>query len=465
MQPQSTFGAFLVAFAIANGAPIVPESGINPDTSTLVDSHVIDPSREFHAVEKTFKPATNDEKYFLTDPANVIARDPKRSKSKTTSNEHAKTKGAEVGQNAADGFRTILNDKLDDATSGERTKKCARKGKESEADAEDDNRSAFSKLFNGEGDEGETGDEECEDMEGEEYMDEEANVDKRDISSRFASAKRGPPKGSSSGKGGSSKGYSSLGQDILTQTTSNIISDGLWHGVDQAIAGDAPAKRSPRGGKGGSSGKSSGKKQDGGSSIGQDILTETTGNIISDGIWYSVDQATSEDAAVKRSPRGVRFRPGGADVLTDVVTDWVPSGISSWFGGDDETGEGAKVKRSPKGGRFRQGGKDVLTDVVSDGISTGIWYGVDEATNAYAKLKRSPKGGRFRQGGKDVLTDVVADGISTGIWYGVDEATNEKRSSSVPDEALDPGFDIDPEEFKKMNYGLPPNTEPSIYDV
>lgn len=193
----------------------------------------------------------------------------------------------------------------------------------------------------------------------------------------------------------------------------------MWHGVDQAIGGDAPAKRSPRGGKGGSSGKSSGKKNDGGSSIGQDNLTETTGNIISDGIWYGVDQATSEDAAVKRSPRSGRFRPGG---LTNVVTDWVPSGISSWFGGDDETSEGAKVKRSSKGGGLRQGGKDVLTDVVSDGISTGIWYGVDEATN-------------------------------------------EKRSSFVPDDALDPGFDIDPKEFKKMNYGLPPNTEPSIYDV
>lgn len=74
----------------------------------------------------------------------------------------------------------------------------------------DDDRSSFSKLFNGEGDEGETCDEECEDMEGDGDVDEEANVDKRDVPSRFASAKRGPPKGSSPGKGGSSKEESSL---------------------------------------------------------------------------------------------------------------------------------------------------------------------------------------------------------------------------------------------------------------
>ncbi|KAI7782890.1 hypothetical protein LA080_012763 [Diaporthe eres] len=208
----------------------------------------------------------------------IIARDPKKSQPKGKSNELAKTKGAEAGKSAVTGLKTILDDKLDSAA-----KNCTRTDKKSKEDTKDNENSPFAKLLN----------------------DDEDEENPRD---EFASAKRGPTgtKGGSSSKppkSGDSKEDTSIGQDILTQTTSNVVSDG----------------RAANGGKGGSSRKPPRAQSDEGSSIGQDILTLTTSNVISDGIWYGVDQATTESEPVKRSPRGGRLRQGGKDVLTDVA--------------------------------------------------------------------------------------------------------------------------------------------------
>lgn len=411
MQLHSTFGAFLVAFTMANGAPILPESESDPATSMRINPPTMDSAYKFPVGDETAKPGMKDGVYGNRRPMDIMARDPKKSQPKGKSNELAKAKGAEAGKSAVTGLKTILDDKLDSAT-----KNCTRTDKKSKEDTKDDEKSPFAKLFNGDEDEEESGDEECEDLEGDEDKEEEPSVDKRDLPPRFASAKRGATGtkvGSSSKppKSDDSKGGPSIGQDILTQTTSNVISDGIWYGVDQAIAQDAPVKRGAKGGKGGSSSKPPGGQSDGGSSIGQDILTQTTSNVISDGIWYGVDQAIAGDAPAKRSPRG---------------------------------------------GKLGQAGKDILADVVSDGISSGIWYGVDQATAESEPVKRSPRGGRLRQGGKDVLTDVVSDGISNGIWYGVDEATSEKRSSPSEDEASDKfgGLHIGTEDLSDLDSRL-----------
>lgn len=411
MQLYSTFGAFLVAFTMVNGAPILPESEIDPAISMRINPPTMDSAYKFPVGDETAKPEMKDGVYGNRRPMGIIARDPKKSQPKGKSNELAKAKGAEVGKNAVTGLKTILDDKLDSAT-----KNCTRTDKKLKEDTKDDEKSPFAKLFNDDKDEEEPSDEECEDLEGDEAKEEEPSVDKRDLPPGFASAKRGPTgtKGGSSSKppkSDDSKGGPSIGQDILTQTTSNVISDGIWYGVDQATAQDARVKRGAKGGKGGSSSKPPGGQSDEGSSIGQDILTQTTSNVISDGIWYGVDQAVAGDAPAKRSPRG---------------------------------------------GRLGQAGKDILADVVSDGISSGIWYGVDQATAESQPAKRSPRGGRLRQGGKDVLTDVVPDGISTGIWYGVDEATNEKRSSPSEDKLLDKfgGLQIDTDDFSDLDWPL-----------
>ncbi|KAL1869575.1 hypothetical protein Daus18300_005429 [Diaporthe australafricana] len=255
---------------------------------------------------------------------------------------------------------------------------------------------------------------------------------------------RDPKGGKGGGSGGSGKppgkqqdGGNSFTQDVLSNTAGSVISDGIWYGVDQATAENPPAKRSPKGGKGPSKppGKPVENNQNGGGSFTQDVLSNTAGSVISDGVWYGVDQA----ANAKRSPKGGRGggRAGdfGKDVASDVAADTISTGL--WYGVD----QAANAKRSPKGGRgggrgpSRLGdfGKDVVSDVVADGISTGIYTGVDQAVNA----KRSPKGGRGGGGrgggrlgdfGKDVASDVIADGISTGIYTGVDQAVNAKRS-------------------------------------
>lgn len=420
MQLQSTFGAFLVAFTMVHGAPMIAQAQQDPAIWGIEQDAGLNPADNLPVVDKHSSPYMDN--LGALDMTRTVARDTKKSpKPKGKSNNLNKAKGAEAGKKTVAGLASILDDKLDkDAKDEEDTEpsSCNGGGKKDEDEEKDDKDNDDAEK---------SSDEEDKDKD-------EKEQDKRNLRARSVPARRAPPKSNKSGSPGKDSkpssnqqdGGSSIGKDIFTTTTSNVISDGILYGVDQALSEeDQPVKRAPpKSNKGGSPGKDTKppatQQQDGGSSLGKDIFTQTTSNVISDGILYGVDQALSEE---EQPAKQKRFGDGGSAVgkdktrLTDsrVISDEMLYGPAI----PNVAASAPPVKRSrrTRGGRYRfnnpksfPGSSPGQLKDVDIPLPTTELFGVDQVINPDEEsaapvpapappVKRSPRGGRGGGGG------------------------------------------------------------------
>lgn len=136
MQLQSTFGAFLVAFTMVHGAPVIAQAYQNPALWGMEQDAGLNPTDNLPIVDKHSKPSIDN--LGALGMAKTIARDTKKSPPpKGKSNELAKAKSAEAGRKTVAGLKSILDDKLEKDSKDEKAPEgCNGGAKKDEEDKE-----------------------------------------------------------------------------------------------------------------------------------------------------------------------------------------------------------------------------------------------------------------------------------------------------------------------------------------
>jgi hypothetical protein len=290
---------------------------------------------------------------------------------------------------------------------------------------------------------------------------------------------RGGRGGASSSGGSGSSGAKDFGKQVAQDTASNLISDGIMFGINQAVNGQQPPvqKREPdpRGGRGSAS-SSTGSGSSGAKDFGKQVAQDTASNLISDGIMFGINQAVNgqQPPVQKREPdprggRGSASSSGGSqsggakdfgkqvaqDTASNLISDGIMFGINQAVNGQQppvqkrdpeprggrggSSGAGSSSGGSQSGGA-KDFGKQVAQDTASNLISDSILFGINQAVNGQGPppapapaQKRDPRGGRGGSGSsrvptaaKDFGLDVLSGTLSGGVVAGAGALINQR---------------------------------------